>query len=260
VAANLDGSRLWVLDKNDDVHVYNGSTGAALGAWTATTMGSEPEGISVDGSDLWLAARDRKIYWYDEAASRTSGSDGAEKTFTPSMSGNLKGIVSDGTYLWAVTEGGTDYVYRFTIVRDGSGAPTGLTQTGLWTLPSVNGKPTGITLDPTGASQSLWIVDETSDTVYEYGNARSLTSGTGTVTSSFALSSTNTSPQGIADPLSFAGATVSDSLDWMFDTLGAADPYRGVSEADCMVECGLIESVPLLAGVATSSDHLFALP
>ncbi|MBK9362042.1 MAG: carboxypeptidase regulatory-like domain-containing protein [Rubrivivax sp.] len=239
IAANLDGTRLWVLDKDDDVNVYDGSTGAALGAWTATTMGAEPEGISVDGSDLWLAARDRKIYWYDEAASRTSGSDAAEKTFTPSMSGNLKGIVSDGTSLWAVTEGGTDYVYRFTIARDGSGNPTGLTQSGQWTLASANSKPTGITLDPTGASQSLWIVDESSDSVYEYGSGRSLSSGTGAVSNIFALADTNAAPQGIADPLAWS----TDA----FDTTALIDAAYGPGyDAACDVA---------LIGLAQPLDH-----
>ncbi|MEJ7594182.1 MAG: hypothetical protein WKF77_21800 [Planctomycetaceae bacterium] len=76
---------------------------------------------------------------------------------------------------------------------------TGLTQNGRWTLAAANCKPTGITLDPSGASQSLWIVDESSDCVYEYGNARSLTSG-GHRGASFKLASTNLAPQGIADP------------------------------------------------------------
>ncbi len=120
------------------------------------------------------------------------------------MSGDLKGIVTDGDKLWAVTEGGTDYVYRFDIVRDGSGNATGLTQDGQWTLATANSKPTGITLDPTGASNSLWIVDESTDTVYEYANGRNTTSGTGVAaTSTFALAADNGQPQGIADPMNW---------------------------------------------------------
>lgn len=210
IAANADGSLLWVLDKDKNVNVYQ-ADGSALGFWKADGMGKEPEGLTLDGSDLWLAARDRKIYWYDNAAANTSGTDGVDNMFTPSMSGNLKGIVTDGTYLWSVTEGGTDYVYRFTISRDGAGNPTGLTQSGKWTLPSSNSKPTGITLDPTGASQSLWIVDESKDTVYEYGGGRGLTSGTGVVTNSFKLAATNLAPQGIADPLTYGNITLAAS-------------------------------------------------
>lgn len=202
IAASADGSTLWVLDKDKNVNIYS-AVGAAQGVWKADGLGSEPEGITLDGNDLWMGSRDRKVDWYDNAAGKTTGNQASNKEFAPSMSGNLKGIVTDGTYLWALTEGGTDYVYRFTITRDGSGNPTGLTKSGEWTLASGNSKPTGITLDPTGASQSLWVVDESTDTVYEYGSARSLTSGTGTVSSSFKLAGTNLSPQGIADPLSW---------------------------------------------------------
>lgn len=179
MAANDDGSTLWVLDKNKNVYVYDTDPGDGTDPtyiWKADSQGSEPEGITLDGNDLWIADRDGKIRWYDNATSNTSSTvkdgfkDKAEMTFDPSMSGNLKGIVTDGTYLWAVTENGTDYVYRFLITRDGDKA-TGLTQDGLWTLAYANSKPTGITLDPAGTSQSLWVVDESTDTVYEYGAA-----------------------------------------------------------------------------------------
>jgi hypothetical protein len=221
VAANADGSRLWVLDKNKNVYVHDGD-GNLLSTWKADSQGSEPEGITLDPSvdpqtgknDLWIADRDRKIRWYDDAASNTSvtGTDTAEGTFTPSMSGNLKGIVTDGTSLWAVTEGSTDYVYRFGISRDHvTGNPTGLQQNGLWKLNSLNSKPTGITLDPAGGTK-LWIVDESTDTVYEYGNGRTLTSGTGAVSSSFKLAGTNLDPQGIADPLAWGGSSDASTL------------------------------------------------
>jgi hypothetical protein len=245
VAANLDGSKLWVLDKDDNVNVYNGSTGAALGVWKADGLGSEPEGLTLDPSvdpqtgknDLWIASRDRKIDWYDDAASNTSGSQNSNIEFAPSMSGNLKGIVTDGTFLWAVTEGSTDYVYRFTITRNAStGDPTGLTQSGLWQLASANSKPTGITLDPTGASQSLWVVDESTDTVYAYGNSRSLTSGTGMVSSSFMLAGTNLAAQGIADPLSFGGD----------DARTQHDPYADVGALLAQADTGLVDTMWLV--------------
>ncbi len=200
IAANADGSKLWVLDKTKNVNVYTGS-GTSSGAWKADGLGKEPEGLTLDGADLWAADRSRKIFWYKGAVNNAAGiTDKPEKTLSPTMAGNLKGIVTDGTRLWVVTEGATDIVYRFLIVRDGTGAPTALTPDGSWKLATANSKPTGITLDPTGASQSIWIVDESTDTVYEYGNARSLTSGTGVVTTSFKLGSTNVAPQGLADP------------------------------------------------------------
>jgi hypothetical protein len=92
-----------------------------------------------------------------------------------------------------------------------TGNPTALTQTGVWTLATANSKPTGITLDPAGGTK-LWIVDESTDTVYEYGNGRTLTNGTGAVSSSFKLAGTNLDPQGIADPLAWAGSTDASTL------------------------------------------------
>jgi hypothetical protein len=60
----------------------------------------------------------------------------------------------------------------------------------------------GLTLDPTGASNSLWIVDSGTDRVYEYADARSRLSGSQTAIGSFVLNTAggNTSAQGIADP------------------------------------------------------------
>ena len=228
IAANADGSLLWVLDRDKNVEVYKGD-GTQLGQWKAYGLGTEPEGITLDGKDLWMADRAGKLYWYDNAATRTSGTDSPESSFTLSLAGNLKGIVTDGTYLWAVTEGTSDYVYRFKIVRDWWGNPSGLSQSGGWQLPTANAKPTGITLDPSGKSDSLWIVDESTDTVYEYGYGRSQTWGVGTITAHFKLSPGNTAPQGIADPLP-AGAEAFDLAE-----ISAApglettqpDPYAG---------------------------------
>lgn len=198
IAAAADGSKLWVLDKDKNVNMYL-PDGTAKGFWKADGLGKEPQGIAIDTADIWMADQSRKIYWFKGAVGNAAGiTDKPEKTLAPPMTGNLKGIVTDGTSLWVVTEGGTDYVYRFTIVRDGSGTPTGLTQTGLWKLAAANAKPTGITLDPSGASMSLWIVDEGSDSVYEYANGRAQTSGTGTVVNSFHLSATDVAAQGIA--------------------------------------------------------------
>ena len=228
IAANADGSLLWVLDRDKNVEVYKGD-GTQLGQWKAYGLGTEPEGITLDGKDLWMADRTGKLNWYDNAATRTSGTDSPELSFTLSLDGNLKGIVTDGTYLWAVTEGTCDYVYRFKIVRDWWGNPSGLSQSGGWQLPTANTKPTGITLDPSGKSDSLWIVDESTDTVYEYGYGRSQTWGVGTITAKFKLSAGNTAPQGIADPLP-AGAEAFD----LAEISAAAglettqpDPYAG---------------------------------
>lgn len=57
-----------------------------------------------------------------------------------------------------------------------------------------------VTIDPTGASQSIWIVDSGTDKVYEYANARSKISGSLSAANTFPLASGNCNPQGIADP------------------------------------------------------------
>jgi hypothetical protein len=50
-------------------------------------------------------------------------------------------------------------------------------------------------IDPSGASSSVWVVDNGADAVYEYDRS------TGVFVSSFALAAGNANPQGIADPL-----------------------------------------------------------
>jgi hypothetical protein len=65
---------------------------------------------------------------------------------------------------------------------------------GDWALVAANSSPTGITIDPSGSSTSIWVVDSGSDTVYEYLR------DTGAFVGSFALDAGNTNPQGIADP------------------------------------------------------------
>ena len=71
---------------------------------------------------------------------------------------------------------------------------------GSWTISSGGGSPTGITIDPSNASQDIWIVDSSTDKVYQYTNGRSRTSGSQVAAATFALAAGNTNPQGIADP------------------------------------------------------------
>ena len=78
--------------------------------------------------------------------------------------------MTDGTSLWVVNDSTTDMVFKYTL----SG-----TLLGSWTISGGGGSPTGITLDPSIASQDLWIVDSSTDKVYQYTNGRSVTSGIG---------------------------------------------------------------------------------
>ncbi|MFN9915570.1 MAG: hypothetical protein ACK53L_23465, partial [Pirellulaceae bacterium] len=74
---------------------------------------------------------------------------------------------------------------------------------GSWTLATANADPTGITLNPVSGqadSNDLWVIDKVDRLVYRYNNMVGALSGTGTVSSSWALNPNNNSPEGIADP------------------------------------------------------------
>ncbi len=193
-ASNLAGDKVWVVDANKKVYVYN-DAGGLLGSWTASSLASNAtvEGIATNGTDVWIVdARQDRVYRYANAASRLSGSQSATSSFALN-SGNRspKDIVTDGTHLWVVEDSTTDKVFKYTL----SGSLVGS-----WTINAGGGRPTGITLDPSGASQSLWIVDSSSDRVDEYTNSRAKSSGSQSAAVSFALAAGNTNPQGIADP------------------------------------------------------------
>jgi hypothetical protein len=195
VASTIAGDKTWVVDANRNVYVYD-TSGGLLGSWTAGTLNPNAtvEDITVCGSDVWIVdAKSDKVFRYSGAASRLSGSQNAASSFSLN-SGNKdpKGVVTDGTSLWVVNDSWTDKVFKYTL----SGSLVGS-----WTI-STSGatSPTGLTIDPSGASQDIWIVDSGTDKVYQYANARSKTSGSQSAAATFALAAGNTNPQGIADP------------------------------------------------------------
>jgi 6-phosphogluconolactonase (cycloisomerase 2 family) len=117
---------------------------------------------------------------------------------------NPQDIATDGTTVWVVHSGSPDRIF---VYRASDGAALGN-----WTIDPANATPTGLTLDLTGASNSLWTVDSGTDRVYEYANARSILSGAQTASLSFALNTAggNTSAQGIADPRQGASSLVTN--------------------------------------------------
>lgn len=193
-ASNAAGDTVWVADKNRKVYVYD-TSGGSLGSWSAGTLTSTAvvEGVATNGTDIWIVdSKSDKVFRYTGAASRTSGSQSAASSFSLNSSNTSpKGIVTDGTYLWIVNNSSSDKVFKYTL----SGSLVGS-----WTIDSANKSPTGLTIDPTGASQSIWIVDSGTDKVYEYANALGMTSGGLSAANTFALADGNTNPQGIADP------------------------------------------------------------
>jgi hypothetical protein len=220
ITGDAQGTTLWVLDRNKSVYVTT-TSGVAQGSWTATDLSTSPEGIAKDGNHLWMVdSANKRVYWYQNAAANTSGTDTAEKTFALAAAVVPKGLTTDGTSLWVVSDSNANTVFRYTIVKDGTGTPTSLTPSGSWTLAAANTTPTGITLDPTGVSKSLWVVDLGTDSVYEYANGTLLSSGTNVAAvASFKLSSGNTTPQDIFDPLFTQASAPAES-----SAINAAEP------------------------------------
>lgn len=192
-ASTVAGNKVWVVDANRKVFVYD-TSGGLLGSWTAGTLANnaQPEGIATNGTDVWIVdAKSDKVFRYTGAASRLSGSQNAASSFNlASGNGAPKDIVTNGTHFWVVNDASQDKVFKYTVAGGSLGN---------WTLTGGGGAPTGITLDP-AAPAHLWIVDSATDRVYQYDNAVGRTSGSQASSTSFALAAGNTNPQGIADP------------------------------------------------------------
>jgi hypothetical protein len=193
-ASTVAGDKVWVVDANKKIYVYNDS-GVLLGSWTAGSVAFNAtiEGITTNGTDVWLVdARQDRVYRYANAASRLLGTQNATSSFALNSDNlNPKDIVTDGVDLWVVNDSTTDKIFRYTL----TGALVGS-----WTIDTANKAPTGLTIDPSAASQSIWIVDNGTDRLYEYTNSRSRNFGSQPAAVSFALASGNKNPQGISDP------------------------------------------------------------
>jgi|GEM_PF-1806104 len=192
-ASTAAGNKVWVIDNNRKVYVYNAS-GGLLGSWTAGSMASNatPQGIATNGTDVWIVdSKTDKVFKYSGAATRTSGSQNAASSFLLTTGNtNPTDIVTDGASLWVVNDSTTDKVYKYTV----AGEPVGN-----WTIDPDNSSPTGITIDPTNVSD-IWIADAGTDKIYQYTAVANVTSGSRGAIASYALAAGNTNPQGIADP------------------------------------------------------------
>lgn len=205
VAASPDGSKLWTIDTNKQINVYD-SNGMIKGSWK-TNVGTNPEGVAYDNfngtNSIWVADDKGKIQWYFNSGNYTTGTFSANSSFSINVGkGNkLKGIVSDSeNNLWVVIDG-SDQIRKYTINRSGN-TPTGLTLKGTWNLPEM-GTSTGITLDVKQSSSSgnIWVViDGQQDKVLNYSGLRGASSGMiPTPYTESILTSTNANPQGIAE-------------------------------------------------------------
>lgn len=204
-ASNVTGDKVWVVDVNKTVYVYN-TSGGRLGSWTAGSLVSNAmiEGITTNGTDVWIVdSKSNKVFKYTGAASRLSGSQTAASSFSLNGSNTTPtDLVTDGSSIWVLNDTqNTDKVFKYSV----SGSLLGS-----WTITSGGGSPTGLTIDPTNVS-NIWIVDNNTDRVYQFNSATSLTSGSASPSSSFALTAGNTNPQGIADPPPAASMLVSQT-------------------------------------------------
>jgi hypothetical protein len=203
VATTTRGETVWVVDASRTVFVYS-QTGALLGSWTDTSL-KTPTGIATDGTHLWIVDKGRdRVYYYANGVSRRSGVVTATSAFAlTSGNTNPEGLATDGSTLWVVNSSLPDQVFVYSTAGELRGS---------WSLDAANSSPAGLTIDPTGASQDIWVVDGLQDQVYGYANARLRTSGSLAAAFSFALASDRRSPQDIADPnapLIVSSATIS---------------------------------------------------
>ncbi len=203
IASNSLGTTQWVVDGGGSVFVYD-NNGTLLGSWQPQNVG-KPEGITVWGNNLWLVdpSNDR-VYFFSGGASLLSGRINATSSFALN-SGNLNStdIVTDGAHLWVVNDTTTtDKVFRYT---------TAGALEGSWSISTTNPSPSGITLDPTNVNH-LWIVDPSTDRIYQYDAGTARLTGAQEPSVSYALATTNTNPQGIADPLVVSAAFTAPSI------------------------------------------------
>ncbi len=182
------GKTVWVVDADFGVYLYD-DDGNSFGSWKAGGI-SRPEGIATDGTDIWIVDRDAdKVFRYAGGASFTSGTHNPTSDFDLSA-GAPTGIATDGTSFWVVNSATTDRVYKYSFTGK---------ELGNWAIDTGNGNPTGITIDPNDVDD-IWIVDTSSDSVFQYLGGAAHTSGSHKADAEWSLAKGNSSPQGIADP------------------------------------------------------------
>lgn len=218
IASNATGTTQWVIDGSGSVFVYDKS-GALLGNWTPQGVG-KPEGITVWGANLWIVDPNQdRVFAFTGGANVRSGKVSPTSSFALNGANlNSTDLVADGSRIWVLNDTlGVDSVFRY--------STAGVLQ-GSWQLPTSNPTPTGITLDPSDVNH-LWVVDASTDRVYQYDGATSRISGTQAASVSFSLASANTNPQGIADPRPVG--VVEDSVGRTSRGRGADDLARASS-------------------------------
>lgn len=204
IATTSDGSTVFVVNGNKRVYVYD-DAGGFLGRWTAIGP-SRVNGIATDGTDVWILDHklDTVFHYAGAAASLTGDIEATDSFALHTNNKNGRGITTDGANIWVVNNTSKkDKVYKYDI--DGN-------YIGRWNIDAANASPTGITIDPSGASDAVWIVDNASLSVYQYDGGTTRTSGSALADATFYLDAMNINPQGIADPIPYdAAILISDA-------------------------------------------------
>ena len=156
VTADASGTTIWVLYRDFQIYVYD-PDGQSRGIWTAQGGRGDATGIATDGTDIWIVdpVKDQ-VTRYSGAATRISGTQRPSSSFSVAAD-SPQGITTDGTTIWIVDSSATS-VYMYTMAG---------VLTGQWPLHSANTFPTGLTIDPTGQSDSVWVVDLGTTAVYQ---------------------------------------------------------------------------------------------
>jgi len=155
-----DGTNIWIVDDyklggipgeyDDTVHKFT-MEGIPVDTWDVTGYGGYTEGITTDGSNIWVVNRqDDEVYKYTMAGSYISSWD---------ISGQVThayayGITTDGSFIWIV-DPDADEVYKYTMAGG---------YVGSWDTSGQGVFPTGITTD----GVNIWLVDTVHDEVYKY--------------------------------------------------------------------------------------------
>ncbi len=193
--SNADGSRIWVVNQNGAVFVYD-AAGTLLGSWTAAGL-SNPEGIAVNASGAYIVDGDLdKVFFYAGGQNLLAGSHAATADFSllPGNS-NPKGLAADNNTLWVVDDGASlDKVYLYAATPLGIGTPKGS-----WVIDPANSSPSGITINPAQVDD-IWILDSDDKKTYLYAHAASKTFGWQVAVLTHNLHPGQVNPQGIADP------------------------------------------------------------
>ncbi len=250
-----DGDRLWVVDKNKSIFVYDSASDLLLGSWQPKGI-KHPEGIATDGEDIWVVDDfSDRVYYYRKSAGRLAGSRQPNDSFELYCTNrHPTGITTDGQLFW-VTDAVDNFVYVYTM----SGCFLGR-----WQLDPQNSHPSGITVNPAGGND-LWVVDRQDDQVFHYPQGKLWRWGCREASGGFELPPDVQHPEGIADPL-FVGwfdqistgtITAGEPDDWVFATSAGQQVFLDFQSLDAgVLDITLTGPAGTILVGTTSTEHL----